>query len=78
MFEKHCLSDLCDTFPVFNRISGAKCVKPEVGYSIDVIGTNRPRSFHHTSLIETGMNDCHKLIQPFFRVYFKQMSAKTI
>ena len=40
--------------------------------------TNRPRSFHHTSLIETGMSDCHKLILSLFRAFFKQIPAKTI
>ena len=40
--------------------------------------TNRPRSFHHTSLIETGMSDCHKLILSLFRAFFKRIPAKTI
>ena len=40
--------------------------------------TNRPRSFRHTSLIKTGMNDCHKLIASLFRALFKRISAKTI
>ena len=39
---------------------------------------NSPRSFHHTSLIETGLSDCHKLILPFFRAFFKRIPAKTI
>ena len=40
--------------------------------------TYRPRSFHHTSLIETGMSDCHKLILSLFRAFFKRIPAKTI
>ena len=40
--------------------------------------TNRPRSFRHTSLIKTGMSDCHKLIASLFRALFKSISAKTI
>ena len=39
---------------------------------------NRPISFHHTSLIKTGMSDCHKLILPLFRAFFKRIPAKTI
>ena len=40
--------------------------------------TNRPRIFHHTSLIETGLSDCHKLTWSFFRAFFKRIPAKTI
>ena len=57
---------------------GSSCVKSSVGSSIDVMLTNRPRSFHHTSIIETGMSECHKLILSFFSAYFKRMPAKTL
>ena len=40
--------------------------------------TNRPRSFHHTSLIETGLSDCHKLILSLLRTFFKPIPVKTI
>ena len=69
------LSNLCDTFLLSNLISG---VKSSVGSSIDVIITNKPRSFHYTSFIETGMSDCHKLILLLFRAFFKRMLVKTI
>ena len=59
-FEKHCSSDLCNTFSLSNLIQVVKCIKSSVDSSIDVIQTNRPRSFHHTSLIETGKSNCSK------------------
>ena len=40
--------------------------------------TNRPRSFHNTSLIETGLSDCHKMIVSVFRASFKRPPAKVI
>ena len=40
--------------------------------------TNMQRRFRHTSLIETGMSDCHKLIRSLFRASFKRIPAKTI
>ena len=49
-----------------------------VGSSIDVMLTNRPRSFQYTSLIETGLSDCHKLILSLFKAFFKRIPAKTI
>ena len=53
-------------------------MKSSVGSSIDVMLTNRPRSFHCTSLIQAGMSDCHKLILSLFRAFFKRIPAKTI
>ena len=47
--------------------------------SIDMMLTNRPRSFfHHTSLIETGLSDCHKLKLSLFRAFFKRIPGKTM
>ena len=54
------------------------CVQSSVGFSIEVMLKNRPRSFHHTSLIETGLSDCHKLILSFFWAFFKRIPSKTI
>ena len=68
---KNHLSDLCDTFSLSNLISEVTCVNSSVGSSIDEMLANRPRSFHHTSLIETDLNDCHKLIRGGFRVQKK-------
>ena len=61
-----------------NLISEVTCVKSSVGSSIDVMLINSPRSFHHTSLTETGLSDCHKLILSLFRAFFKRIPAKTI
>ena len=38
-----------------------------VGSSIDVMLTNKPRSFYKTSTIETGLSDHHKLVVTFLR-----------
>ena len=61
-----------------NLISEVTCVKSSVGSLIDVMLTNKPRSFHHTSLIETGLSDCHKLMLSLFKAFFKQIPVKTI
>ena len=39
---------------------------------------NRPRSFHNTSLIETSLSDCHKMIVSVFRDFSKRLPAKVI
>ena len=70
--------DLCDTFSLFNLVNDVTCVKSQNGTSIDVMLTNRPRSFHNTSLIETGLSDCHKMIVSVFRAFFKRLRANVI
>ena len=47
-------------------------LKVTVGFSIDVMLTNKPRSFHRTNLIEEGLSDFHKLILSLFRGVFTE------
>ena len=72
------MSDLCDVFSLSNLVNGVTCVKSQNGTSIDLMLANRPRSFHNTSLIETGLSDCHKMIVSAFRAFFKRLPAKVI
>ena len=60
---------------ISNLTPGIACVKSSVGSSIYVMLTNRPRNFQRTSLIETGMSDCHKLILSLFRAFFKRITT---
>ena len=43
-FVRHATSDLCDTFSLKN-IAGKTCFKKTTGTSIDILLTNRPKSF---------------------------------
>ena len=72
------LSDLCDTFSLSNLVNGVACVKSQNGTSINAMLTNRPRSFYNTSLIETGLSNCHNIIVSVFRAFFKRLLAKVI
>ena len=72
------LSDLCDTFPLKNIINGEICFKAQKSTSIDVLLTNRPRSFHKTAIFETGFSDHHELILSIFHSYFICISCKTM
>ena len=72
------LSDLCDTFSLTNIINGKTCFKAQKGTSVDVLLTNRPRSFHKTVIFETGFSDHHKLILSVFRSYFIRIPPKPI
>lgn len=59
------LSDLCDTFSLLDLTSQIKHVKSLKETSTDVMLTNRPKGFHHRSLVETCLSDCHRMIVLF-------------
>ena len=65
--DKSCyLSDLCDTFSLKNIITGKTCFQKTTDTLIDILLTNRPRSFLKTGIFEAGLSDHHKLILSFF------------
>ena len=60
------LSDLCDTFSLKNIITGKTCFKKTTGTLMDILLTNRPRSFLKMGIFEIGLSDHDKLILSFF------------
>ena len=72
------MSDLCD-FSLSNLVNDIICDKSQSDTSRDAILTNRPtRSFHNTSLIETGLSNCHKIIVSVFRAFFKRFRLSKV
>ena len=61
-----------------NLIKGKTCFKADSGISVDFMLTNRPRSFHKTSIIETGFSHHHNMIVSFFRTYFERFKSKKL
>ena len=61
-----------------NIILGNTCFKKQTGTSIDVMLTNRPKSFLKTGIFETGLSDHHKLILSFLRSHFIRLPPKNI
>ena len=72
------LSTLRDTFSLQNIITEKTCHEANVGTSIDIMLTNRPRSLHMISIFETRISDQHKSIISFFHSYFRRIPPKTI
>ena len=70
------LSDLCDTFSLKNIVTEKKCFKKTTGTSIDILLTNRPRSFLKTGIYETDLINHHKLILSFFLIIFFKDSTE--
>ena len=65
--KKHLLKDLCDTYDLTNIIKEKTCFMSVEGSSIDLILTNKPRSFYKANTIETGLSDHHKMVVTFLR-----------
>ena len=72
------INTLCETFNLKNLIKDKTCFASTHGSSIDVILTNKPRSFQHTLTCETGLSDHHHMITTFLRSHLVRLKPKKI
>ena len=72
------LMSLCETFDLKNLIKNKTCFTDTHKSSIDVILTNKPRSFQHSSTYETGLSDHHHMITTFMRAHLVRLQPKRI
>ena len=75
-FEK--LSSFCDIFSFKNLIKDKTCFTHNHQSSIDIILTNKPRSFQKTSCFELGVSDCHKLVMTTLKSHVIRLRPKHI
>ena len=61
------LKTFCDTYDLSNLIKVATCFQADVPTSLDLILTNKPRSFINTKSVTTGISDHHSMITTMFR-----------
>ena len=67
------LFEFCQTYDLENLIKEPTCYKkPMNPSSIDVMLTNRKRSFQSSTTVETGLSDCHKMTITVLKTYFKK------
>ena len=67
------LREFCSMYNLKNIITEPTCYKnPDNPSSIDVILTNRPRSFQESMTLETGLSDFHKIICTVLKSDFKK------
>ena len=65
------ISDFCEIYNTKNIIKEKTCFKnPENPTCIDLILTNRPRSFQDSTVIETGLSDFHKMCVTVMKMYY--------
>ena len=73
------LKDFCNLYLLKNLIKKPACFKnPENPKTIDLILTNRPRSFCNSDTLETGLSDFHKLTVTVLKMFFKKQSPNVI
>ena len=73
------LKDFCNLYLLKNLIKKPTCFKnPENPKTIDLILTNRPRSFWSSDTLETGLSDFHKLSVTVIKTFSKKQSPKVI
>ena len=75
--ENH-LSDLIDIFDLKNIVEEPTCFKSEKGSLIDIILTNKPRSFKKTQGFVTGLSDFHKLVVTVLKSFYKKLLMKIL
>ena len=58
------LTEFCEIYNLRNLVTQPTCFKSITSPTcIDLILTNSRTSFRHTSLVETGISDHHKMVQ---------------
>ena len=68
--SKNHLPNMKDIFGLTNLIKEPTCFKSQNSTLLDLILTNRPRSFMQSQNFETELSDCHKLACIILRASF--------
>ena len=64
-------STLCEIYNLKNIIREKSCFKnPNYPSCIDLIITNRPKSFQNSMVIETCLSDFHKMYITLMKMYY--------
>ena len=65
--------DFCEIYSCKNLIKDNTCFKnPSKPSCIDLIITNRPKSFQNSVTVETGLSDFHKMTLTVMKVFYKK------
>ena len=73
------LSDFCEIYNLKNVIKDKTCFKnPNKPSCIDLVITNRPKSFQNSMVIETGLFDFHKMCITVRKMYYSTQKLTII
>ena len=73
------MTSFCESYNLKNIIKQPTCFKnPGRPSCIDLILTNRPKSFQSTCVIETGLSDFHRMTVSVLKMHFRKLPPKVI
>ena len=72
------LSDQLDFSNLKNLVKEPTCFMSDKGSLIDIVLTNKPRSFHKAQRFVTSISDFHKLVATVLRYCYKKLPSKNI
>ena len=71
--------NFCSIYNLKNLVNEFTCFKNQENPScVDLILTNKPRSFQNTRIIETGLSDFHKMTVTVLKTIFTKLPPKTV
>jgi len=71
--------NFCSIYNLKNLVNEFTCFKnPKNPSCVDLILTNKPRSFQNTRTIETGLSDFHKMTVTVLKTIFKKLPPKSV
>ena len=73
------MRNFCNSYSLNSLIKQPTCFKnPENPSCIDLILTNKPRSFQSTCVIETGLSDFHRMTVSVLKTHFRKLPPKVV
>ena len=72
------LSDLNDTFSLTNLVTDSAYFKSSQGSLIDLMLTDKPKSFYKCHSFVTGLSHCHNLIASILSTSFQKLPPKFV
>ena len=73
------VKDFCEIYSCKNLIKDKTCFKnPLKSSCIDLIITNRPKSFQNSVTVETGLSDFHKMTLTVMKVFYKKQKPNIV
>ena len=71
------IKNFMELYDLKNLVKEKTCFKSVQNPScVDLFLTNCNRSFQHTSVVSTGISDCHKMIVTVLKATFKKAKPK--
>ena len=73
------VKDFCETYSCKSLIKDNTCFKKPLKPScIDLIITNRPKSFQNSMTVETGLSDFHKMTLTVMKVFYEKQKKQIL